>query len=240
MRTELKIMIPIAVVVVLVGGYFVFKSGGSTPSTQNSQPVDQSLLVHANSHMTGNINAKVTLVEFGDYECPSCGAAYQPIKTLVSQYSSNPNFNFVFRNFPLTTVHPNAQIAAEAAEAAGEQGKYWQMHDLLYENQGTWGDSAAPLQYFLQYAQELGLNVNTFQQEVQAAKFAPEIQADVTDGNTLGIDATPTFYVNGIQIVGDQEQEIQDDITKDLAAVSSVTPSPSPTPTPTPTAAPAK
>jgi protein-disulfide isomerase len=234
MRTELKIMIPIAVVVIAIGGYFVFKSGSSTPAAP-LPAADQSKLVHANSYMTGNINAKVTLVEFGDYECPSCGAAYQPIKDIVNQYSSNPNFNFVFRNFPLSTVHPNADISAEAAEAAGEQGKYWQMHDLLYENQGTWGDSASPMQYFLKYAQQLGLNVATFQTEVTAGKFEPVIQADVADGNAVGINATPTFFVNGVPIVGDQQSDITSAIAKDLAAAPSSTPAPTPTPAPSAT-----
>jgi protein-disulfide isomerase len=222
-------MIPIAVVVVAIGAFVVFKSGDSGTPAAVGQPVDQSKLVRTTSHMTGSPSAKVTLVEFGDYQCPSCGAAYQPIKDLVSQYSSNSNFNFVFREFPLSSVHPNADIAAEAAEAAGEQGAYWQMHDLLYQNQAEWADSGAPMQFFLKYAQQIGLDVNKFQTEVQASKFDSVISADVADGNAVNVNATPTFYVNGVPYVGDQGTAISDAIAKDLAALPAA-----PTATPTP------
>lgn len=233
MRTELKIMIPIAVVIVAIGGFLVFKSDGSTGAPASvGQPVDQSKLVRTTSHMTGSPSAKVQLVEFGDYECPSCGEAYQPVKALVDQYSTDSNFNFVFREFPIATVHPNASIAAEAAEAAGEQGKYFEMHDLLYANQTKWSDSGSPMQFFVQYAQQLGLNVGTFQAEVDANKFASVIAADVADGTAVNVTATPTFFVNGVAYQG-YTSAVGEAVAKDLAALPVSAPSPSPVATST-------
>ena len=218
MRTELKIMIPIAVVVVVLGGYMVFKSGDIGAPAQVGQTVDQSKLVRTTSHMTGKADAKVTVVEFGDFECPSCADAYQPMNDIIKQYSSNPNFNFVFREFPLSSIHPNADISAEAAEAAGEQGKFWDMHDLLYKNQGEWASSSNPITLFVKYAQQLGLDTNKFQTEVQAAKFANVIKADGDDGNAANVTATPTFFVNGTPYLGIPSQDMKDAIAKAIAA----------------------
>ena len=169
-------------------------------------------------HMTGKADAKVTVVEFGDFECPSCADAYQPMNDIIKQYSSNPNFNFVFREFPLSSIHPNADISAEAAEAAGEQGKFWDMHDLLYKNQGEWASSSNPITLFVKYAQQLGLDTNKFQTEVQAAKFANVIKADGDDGNAANVTATPTFFVNGTPYLGIPSQDMKDAIAKAIAA----------------------
>ena len=193
----------IIVVVIAVIGVVLYKiSGNSTgnDTAASSTPVNQSILVHTNSHQT-NPGAKVSLVEFGDYQCPACGAAYQPIKALTTQYASNKDFNFVFRNFPLP-MHPNAPMAAEAAEAAGAQGKYWEMHDKLYETQNDWADVSNPLSMFVGYAQGLGLNVSQFQSDVEANKYASVISADQADGNSANVNATPTFFVNGVPYVG--------------------------------------
>lgn len=195
MSREAKILIVIAGVVV-VGGVLLAIFANPQPK-QPGAPVDSQSLVRDSSHMTGKKDAKVTIVEFGDYECPACGAAYPITKQLLSNYQGNDNVNFVFRNFPLTTIHPNAEIGAEAAEAAAEQGKFWEMHDLLYEKQTEWAESTDPMSKFVGYAQQLGLDVNKFQQEVNDRKFSDIIKADEDDGNGLGVNATPTFYING-------------------------------------------
>src|SRR5258708_6923943 len=126
MSKQAKIMMVIGLVVIVGGIWLLAK----TPQQQQAgKAIDSKSLVRSTSHMTGSPNAKVTLVEFGDFQCPACGAAYPVLKPILATYQSNPNFNFVFRNFPLPQ-HPYAQIAAEASEAAGAQGKYWQMHDM--------------------------------------------------------------------------------------------------------------
>ena len=116
---------------------------------------------------------------------------------IVAIYGKNPNFNFVFRNFPLPQ-HNNAQIAAEAAEAAGAQGKFWQMHDLLYANQNDWVNSTTPIDFFVQYATTLGLDTVKFKEQVLAGKYADFINADQNDGNAINVQWTPSIYINGV------------------------------------------
>ncbi|HVN26473.1 MAG TPA: thioredoxin domain-containing protein [Candidatus Paceibacterota bacterium] len=153
---------------------------------------------------TGNPDAKVTLVEYGDFECPACGQYFPIVEQLVQNYSST--VLFVFRNFPLYSVHPDAGISAQAAEAAGLIGgpaKYWQMNNLLYEKQNDWA-TIPPDQVvsakFDGYAQSLGLNVATFNSDLTATSVLQKIQSDVNGGNSAQIDHTPTFFVNFQQI----------------------------------------
>lgn len=198
MRKEVLIMA--AIVVLIVGvGIILSKSGSS--SGQAGKAVDSQALVRDNSHMTGKSGAKVTVVEFGDFQCPACFAAEPAVEQVIAAYKNNPDFNFVFRNFPLPQ-HQYALISAEAVEAAGEQGKYWQMHDKIYQTQNDWASSANPLDLFAGYAQQLGLDVNKFKQEVQQNKFDDLIRTDQRDGINLNVNSTPTFFINGKPQVG--------------------------------------
>ncbi len=141
-------------------------------------------------------HAKVTVVEFGDYQCPACKAEDPVVKQIIEEYKSNPNFNFVFLNFPLPQ-HANAQIAAEAAEAAGEQGKFWEMRSKLYETQADWSNLADPLDKFISYAKEFSLDTDKFKEAIQQKKFQSIIAADQQKGVEVGVSGTPTFYING-------------------------------------------
>ena len=196
MTKEAKITFSIAFILI-VGLVVLMSFSPKEAAAPGSAPVNSAYLYSTSSHMTGTSTAKVVVVEFGDYECPACGAAYPFFKQLVATYGSNPNFDFVFRNYPLP-MHPNAPIAAEAAEAAGAQGKFWQMHDLLYQNQNDWADSSDPITFFEQYAQEIGLNVPQFTSDVQNDKYADVIAKDQADGNTLGLTWTPSVFINGV------------------------------------------
>jgi protein-disulfide isomerase len=179
-------------------GFLLVKSSGAPVPTKTIAK-DSEYLVRAMSHMTGTKGAKVELVEFGDYECPACGVAHPNIKQITDAYKTNPNFSFVFRNYPLPQ-HPNAPLGAEAAEAAGAQGKYWEMHDMLYENQAEWGESKAPLQYIIKYAQKIGLDMTKFTKDINGNAYAAVIKADQADGDSLQVDHTPTLYVNGQEL----------------------------------------
>ena len=141
-------------------------------------------------HIQGPTEAAVTLVEYGDYECPYCGAAYPIIKELQSRMGER--LRFVFRNFPITTSHPHAEQAAEAAEAAAAQRKFWEMHDLLYENQRRLGD-----QDLRGYADQLGLDVELFDKELVEHVHAPRVREDFMSGVRSGVNGTPSFYING-------------------------------------------
>ena len=199
MNKEAKILGLIALVVIAVAAIFVFKKG--PVPVPPGVPLDSKNLVRDTSHMTGKKDAKVTLIEFGDYECPACKAAEPILEQILNTYKSNPNFNFVFRNFPLTEIHPYAEISAEATEAAAAQGKFWEMHNLLYEKQTEWVVPQAE-QHIVQYAKDLGLDVAKFQQALTDKTYSQIVQTDRADGDALQVNATPTFFLNGKAIVG--------------------------------------
>ena len=141
-------------------------------------------------HIQGNPNAPVTLLEYGDYECPYCGAAYPNVKLVQQQMGER--LRFVFRNFPLAQIHPHAEHAAEAAEAAGEQGKFWEMHDTLYEHQSALDDTD-----LIQYAADLDLDIQRFEEGLIAHTYATRVREDFLSGIRSGVNGTPTFFING-------------------------------------------
>jgi protein-disulfide isomerase len=143
-------------------------------------------------HIQGPADAAVTLVQYGDYECPYCGAAYPIIKQVQARMGER--LRFVFRNFPITTSHPHAEQAAEAAEAAATQGRFWEMHDLLYENQERLRD-----QDLLGYAETLGLDLDLFDMELAERVHAERVREDFMSGVRSGVNGTPTFYINGVR-----------------------------------------
>ena len=184
------------VVVGLFGLFFATKPKDNATSSFNGDAKQ----VQADDHTLGNKAAKVTLIEYGDFQCPSCGAAHPIVKDLQNKYSKE--MLFVFRNFPLISIHPNAFAASRAAEAANLQGKYWEMHDKLFETQDLWGQLSSNQQStFEGYAQELGLNLNQFKQDYASEKVANRINRDVSSGAQFDIQGTPTFIVNGQKIV---------------------------------------
>jgi protein-disulfide isomerase len=143
-------------------------------------------------HTFGSDTAPVTLVEYGDYECPYCGRAYPIIKRIHKHLGDN--LRFVFRNFPITRSHPHAQHAAEAAEAAGAQNRFWEMHDHLYEHQQNLDDDN-----LMQYASVLGMDTARFGDELARHVYADHVHEDFMSGIRSGVNGTPTFYINGIR-----------------------------------------
>jgi protein-disulfide isomerase len=143
-------------------------------------------------HIQGPPEAPVTLVEYGDYQCPYCGAAYPIIKQVQEEMGAD--LRFAFRNFPIVTAHPQAETAAEAAEAAAAQGKFWEMHDLLYENQKRLADDD-----LRGYAARVGLELATFDRDLADHAYAPHVHEDFMGGVRSGVNGTPTFYINGIR-----------------------------------------
>lgn len=145
--------------------------------------------VGAGDHVVGPPDARVTLVEFGDFECPFCGRAYPQLKRVLKQLG---NVRFVFRHFPLTEEHPHAQHAAEVAEAAAAQGKFWEMHDLLYRHQGGLEDED-----LMRYARELDLDVERVRRELAGHMHRAHVERDVVSGAQSGVSGTPRFFING-------------------------------------------
>lgn len=146
-------------------------------------------------HIEGPENARITLLEYGDYECPYCGMAYRVIKKLQKRLADR--MRFVFRNFPLTNVHPHAERAAEAAEAAGVQGRFWEMHDILYEHQHALEDED-----LAEYAAALDLDVPRLMSEAEAGAHTERIREDFKSGIRSGVNGTPTFFINDIRYDG--------------------------------------
>jgi protein-disulfide isomerase len=188
----------IAIVVVLLGGVFIFSSKDSSnkSSSSNAGPTN---------HVEGSASSGVKLVEYGDYECPFCGQYYPLVKQVAEQYKGK--IQFQFRNLPLTQIHKNAFASARAAEAASLQGKFWQMHDALYENQDPngasgWVASSDPLDsYFVGFAKQIGLNVAQFKTDYASSQVNSSINADLAAFKKTGAEeATPAFFLDGKQI----------------------------------------
>ncbi|MFL6310038.1 MAG: DsbA family protein [Nitrososphaera sp.] len=140
-------------------------------------------------HIRGSINAPITIVEYGDYECPYTGGAYPVVKEIMKQFDER--IYFVFRNFPLNYIHPHAQHAAEAAEAAAAQGKFWQMHDYLFEHQKALDDA-----HLFEYAKKVGLDIDKFKKEMSEHVYVPLINKSLKSGIDSGVEGTPTFFIN--------------------------------------------
>ena len=226
--TIVGIIVVVTVVVIVAGAY----SGGSgnANNTPSGFVATAAAPITSSDWVEGNPKAKVTVIEYGDFECPACGAYFPVMQQLFAAYSST--VLFAFRNYPLTTIHPFAEIGAQAAEAAGFLGgssKYWAMHDLLYQDQTQWSTDGALTpqqvvsQFFNGYAQSIGLNVSQFDNVINASSVLAKIQNDVNGGNAAQINHTPTFFVDNVQIpnptgLSDFESVIN-------AALASTTPS---------------
>jgi protein-disulfide isomerase len=191
-------LVLVAAGVIAAGAYSSLSSSASTPANFVATTVPA---VTSTDWTMGAATSSVSFIEYGDYECPAC-AEYSPvIKQLITDYGSR--VLFAFRNFPLYTIHPNAGISAQAAEAAGLQGKYWEMHDLLYTKQNDWvttDPTQVVAKYFNGYTQSLGLDVAKFDSDIGSAQVLDKIKTDVASGNAANIDHTPTFFVNLKQI----------------------------------------
>lgn len=182
---------------ILVGLVIIFIAiFALTKNSSNNSGNSTSSQSQATNHTEGKSQSGVTLIEYGDYECPICGAYYQPLKQVSAQFSND--IYFQFRNLPLTSIHANAFAAARAAEAAGMQNKYWEMHDALYSNQSAWTSSQTPQSVFEDYARQLGLDLNKFKQDYASGKVNDAINADLAAFNKTGqAMATPTFFLDG-------------------------------------------
>jgi len=152
------------------------------------------LAVNSADHQQGNDAASITLVEYGDFQCPHCRRAHPLIKRLLKERGSD--LSFVFRNFPLQEIHPYAYASAMAAEAAGKQDKFWEMHDLIFENQDRLN-----IEYLLSLAQEIGLDMERFARDFKSEGLQNKIEKDFEGGIRSGVNGTPTFFINGTKLL---------------------------------------
>ena len=202
-RNKVFISVIAITLALLFGGVFLMSRGGSNSSSPKQ--FSSEVLAPADSEKTSGIvngvyqpatsSASIVLVEFGDYQCPACGVYHPFVKQLLTDLAGK--VTFVFRNFPLSQ-HQNSNISAYAAEAAGLQGKFWQMHDKLYETQNDWSSSSDAKSIFQTYAKEMGLNMDQFNKDIDSQAVRDLIKKGENDGNLVGLTATPTFYLNGV------------------------------------------
>lgn len=191
--------------IVTIGGLILLskKDSVDVTNTDPSKAVSETE-TSIGDHVYGNKASQVVLIEYGDFQCPGCGGAFPQLKTLKEDYKEQ--IGFIFRNFPLTAIHPNALAAATAAEAAGLQGKFWEMHDKLYETQNAWSniEAAKRTDAFVGYAEDIGLDTEKFKNDLSDPKIVAKISRDRALGNKLGVDSTPTLYL-GTEKLTDEE-----------------------------------
>lgn len=199
MNQEIKILggIGLATIIILALGAFILGGNSPTPS-QTLTSDQQKILVRPDSNKITTPFAKLTLVEFGDYQCPACGAAYPVVKDLLKTYKTK--LNFVFRNFAF--LGQESTWAAEGAECAGEEGKYWEYHDYLYANQRGENEGAFTKDKLKAFAKTLNLDSEKFDKCLDLDKYLDKVLNDASDGKNLGVDSTPTFFLNGEIILG--------------------------------------
>lgn len=191
-----------AICVVLFGGLIAWSSRDNIDVSKVNADKIQAASENSGKiadHVYGNKESKVILVEYGDFQCPGCGAAHPTVKAVTEKYKDQ--LAFVFRNFPLTTIHPNARAAAAAVESAGLNGKYWEMHNAVFERQSAWSEASANdrSNLFTQYAVDSGIEANVFTKtlEDKTAQINRKINFDIAVGRKENVSATPTFYLNG-------------------------------------------
>lgn len=182
-----------------------------------NQPVQtdfpQAKQLKAKDHVKWSTEKKNILVEYSDLQCPSCKGAHDFLKTIEASGSADfeitKKVTFVFRYFPLYQIHDKAYLSAYAAEAAGIQGKFWEMSDLLFDNQQSWSTSGDPLkEYFIKYAEDLKLDVAQFSKDISSNKVKDRINQDLLEAGQMGIDSTPTFFLNGQKVEVNSYQEL--------------------------------
>lgn len=198
MNQETKILgiIGAITLLVVVGGAILFSTNNPNAPQASVEP---SQLVVDYAPTRGNADAKVTIVEFSDYQCPACKAAYQDVERIINEYGDQ--IYFVYRQFPLN-IHKNAKVGAYAALAAGEQDKYWDMHLKLFEKQEEWSDLANPRDKFAEYAKEIGLDEAKFRDDMDSNEIFSTVETEITEGIKMGITSTPSFFINGQKYSG--------------------------------------
>jgi protein-disulfide isomerase len=196
-------LIVVVLVVAVAVGYVLLRSSQQSRNSNTPTP-DPALEVQGADppHVRGNASAPVTLEEFGDFECGACGSYHPEMKKIEAEYGDK--LKVIFRELPLVTMHQHALIAAQAAEAAGLQGKFWEMHDKLYDNQLTWTKKTDLVPVFVDYAKEIGLNPDQFMKDLNGEKVAARIFQDGKRAHSFGLKGTPSFFVNGKEATGDQ------------------------------------
>lgn len=185
----------IIVLIVLVLGVVLL---AKSPNNNKTIPVGDIMKIQADDHIKGPRDAEVVIIEYSDFQCPYCKIYSFHGPRLVDEFDGK--VAVVFRHFPLESIHPNAKLAAQASEAADLQGKFWEMHDLIFERQEEWSESSDALGLFKGYAQDLGLDIDKFTVDIYSSAVKDRVSRDTNSAFEMNLDSTPTFFVNGVKI----------------------------------------
>ncbi len=178
-----RFLVVLAILILGLGGLFIFTKGRNSTDTSGS----------VSNHVRGSGPVEITV--YGDFQCPVCRPFYYLEKQILEKYPNQ--ITLTFKHFPIDSIHPNARAAARAAEAAGLQGKFFEMHDMLYENQDSWSAASNPQTTFEQYASSLGLDLGRFSSDYASETVNGTINADKTASSKVGVEGTPTYFLNG-------------------------------------------
>lgn len=203
-----KVVAGIILVIALLFAYYFYATGG--------EPVVREVVISESDHVKGAQDGKVTLVEFGDFQCPAC-AAYEPLvrQALVDNAK---DLKVVYRHFPLSQIHPHALLAAKASEAAGVQGKFWEMHDMLFDKQKEWSAGLNARDVIIGYAKDLKLDTAKFSADLNNKSIEEKVLAEFQEGVKLGVSGTPTFFINGKKIENPRNIEEFNKLIKEALA----------------------
>ena len=190
---------------VLGGMIFGMVKIASHNSPNNKIPLSLTSAVIESDRIRGNKEAKVVLTEYSDFQCPACASYHQIVRQMHNDFGDK--LAIVYKHFPLRQTHANAQIAALSSEAAGKQNKFWEMHDMLFENQKNWESEKNAKEIFIEYALKLGLNLEQFRQDLESKEVKDKVEADYQSGVKAGVNHTPTFFVNGVEIQNPRSYE---------------------------------
>jgi len=193
------------VVLFFVGGSIFSIINFTFRQKQNLESAIKVDAISLDDWVKGNRDAKIVLIEYSDFQCPACGFYFHLLKKLEEEFGEN--IAIVYRHFPLSSIHPNAKFAAYAAEAAGKQGKFWEMHDLIFINQSEWSDKKNVYEIFIRYAQSLNLNIDQFKKDFSSKEIKQKIENSYKNALKLGLDSTPTFFLNGKKIANPRNYE---------------------------------
>ena len=185
-----SILIIASIPIILGLVFWLSKNNAELPANQATSL----LYIAPSDHIKGSGDSKIELTEYSDFQCPACGAYYPYVKQIVDKFSDQ--IKFAYRHFPLSQ-HINANLAARTAEAAGKQGKFWEMHDLLFENQNSWGSNNDAKNIFIGFASNLGLDVEKFKADLNSKEIQSKVAGDFKGGVSAGVNSTPTFFLNG-------------------------------------------
>ncbi len=199
-KTILYILISVFAIAVIAGIYLIAKKPYQDVGSgiSNYRPTNS-------DHIKGNKEAELVLIEYSDFQCPACGAYYPILKELSREFGDK--IVFVYRHFPLTQIHKNAKLAAIVSEAAGKQDKFWEIHDVIFENQKEWSDSESAIDYFIKYAQRFNLDIEKFKFDINSEELKQKVESDYLSGLELKVNATPTFILNGKKIQNPRSYE---------------------------------